>query len=327
MISVVIPNVDGGDMLLDCMHSVISQALDDLEVILVDNFSGDGSPEAVAERYPSVRVIHNKRNIGFAAGCNRGADAARGRYVLFLNNDAELPPGSLARLLQVAEEDPSAAIWQPLVLDHAGSVETGGAAYTRAGFLWYIRESQGGTPYPVFVCVGPCILIRRDVFVKLGGFDESYFAYFEEADFCWRARMSGFQARVVPDVRVVHQVGTTTRRLLKPADVYFLGYRNRLRSILANASAKSLIGTVPFHVAACLGNAAAFLLAGRGRSALAVLRALLWPLLHLREIRRQRISAQSQRLRSDNQVFLPELSVRLSPARSWRLLRGTLRRW
>jgi GT2 family glycosyltransferase len=326
-VSVVVPNLDGGARVVGALDSVFAQSGVEIEAILVDNASTDGSPSDVARAHPSVRILQNEVNTGFAPACNRGAADARGRYLLFLNNDAVLPADALGHLVAVADADPVAAIWQPVIESEAGEAESCGTLMTRAGFLWPLLEARAEDPYPVFTATAACVLVRRDVFESLGGFPAAYFAYFEDADLCWRARMSGWEVRVVPAVRVAHGRGVTTRRIFAPADIYYLGYRNRLRSLLANPSAPTLLYVVPLQLASCLLIAAGFLVAGRPGPAWSVLRALAWPLTHAGEVRRARRRAQSIRTRGDRDVLRRDLLVPLSPRRAKALFTGNLARW
>jgi hypothetical protein len=139
--------------------------------------------------------------------------------------------------------------------------------------------------------------------------------------------MTGWEVRVVPSVRVSHARGATTRRIFSPADIYYLGYRNRLRSLLANPAATTLLSAVPLQVASCLLIAAGFLVAGRPGPAWAVLRALAWPVTNPGEVRRARRRAQSTRTRSDRDVLRPGLRVALTPRRALALFTGNLTRW
>lgn len=328
-VSAIIPNLNGGDMLLESLRSVLDQGETAIECIVVDNGSDDGSPAAAARLHSSVRVMRYDTNLGFAEACNRGASAARGHYLLFLNNDARLPDGSLRRLLDVADGDPEGAVWQPLIAGDADAnkVESAGDLFTWSGFLWHVRRPISKFPYPVFAAIGACLLVRHDAFDELGGFIGSYFAYFEETDLCWRLRLAGYEVRVVPDVTVRHESGTTTRRILRPHEIYFLAYRNRIRSILANSSVASLLRVVPEHLMGCLCTAAGFLSAGRVRPALAVLKALIWPLGNVRAVRRQRNASQHHRKVSDRNLFRADLVTRLTPRRAGELFLGNLKRW
>lgn len=326
-VSVIVPNLDGGVKVLGAVRSVFDQSGPSFEVILVDNGSTDGSPDDVVREFGVVRVLRNAHNTGFAPACNQGASEARARYLLFLNNDAVLPPRAIADLVAAADRDAAAAIWQPLIVSEDGGVESGGTQITRAGFLWPLTDEVGAGPYPVFSATAACMLVRRKVFEALGGFPASYFAYFEDADLCWRARMAGWEVRIVPRIRVPHGRGTTTRRIFEPSQIYYLGYRNRLRSLLANPARGTRLYLVPLQVVSCLLISLGFCAALRFGPAYAVLRALAWPLANVRDVREARRRAQAARSCPDTEVFRRDLMIPLTPRRAWELFSGNLGRW
>jgi GT2 family glycosyltransferase len=306
---------------------VFAQSGLEVEAILVDSGSSDYSPDAVAQLYRTVRLLRYDSNAGFAAACNRGAAGARGRYLLFLNNDAVLPAGAIEHLIAVADADPAAAIWQPLIVSESGAVESGGTLLTRAGFLWSLDDVRSPDPYSVFTATAACVLVRRDVFESLGGFPEAFFAYFEDADLCWRARLAGWEVRVVPGVTVAHGRGVTTRRIFAPSDIYYFGYRNRLRSLLANLGPATLVFVLPLQIASCMLIAAGFLVAGRFGPSWAVIRALAWPVTNAGEVRRARRGVQASRTRPDRDVLRRDLRIPLTPRRALALFAGSLTRW
>ncbi|HYZ92922.1 MAG TPA: glycosyltransferase family 2 protein [Actinomycetota bacterium] len=326
-VSIIIPNLNGGSMLLESLGSAFAQSGPTLETIVVDNGSKDGSPEAVERAFPEARVLAFHENLGFAPACNRGAAAARGRYLLFLNNDAVLPPRAVEMLVAAAEADAEAAMWQPVIVDEAGTVETAGFLATHAGFLWPLRAPPKASPSTVFAVTAACLLVRRSVFEALEGFREPYFAYFEDADLSWRARMAGWEVRVVADVVVSHRHSRTTRSVLGATEPYYLGYRNRFRSILANTSGFTLLRMLPQHIGACALIVCGFILAGRFRAAFAILRGVVWPLTHTSEILRQRRTTQAARGVEDRDVIRAELVTRLTPAKALELFRGNVARW
>src|SRR5688500_7712732 len=128
-VSVVIPTLDAGNMLLECLRHVRPER-SDVEVIVVDNGSTDGSVERAAAELPSLRVVRNAVNRGYATACNQGAAEAKAPFVLFLNNDATLSRDDLDRLLEAASADERTAIWQPVTLGVDGTLESTGDLFT-----------------------------------------------------------------------------------------------------------------------------------------------------------------------------------------------------
>jgi N-acetylglucosaminyl-diphospho-decaprenol L-rhamnosyltransferase len=317
--SIVIPTLDAGDLLVRCLEHVRAERTD-VEVIVVDNASSDGSTDRAAERFPAIRIVRNEINRGYARACNIGAAAAGSPFVLFLNNDALLSREDLDTLLDEARRQDDAAIWQPVTSGPDGSLESAGDRFTWWGILQHLERPPDGST-DVFATVGAALLVRRDVFERLGGFEDSYFAYYEESDLCWRARMAGWEVRVVPAARVMHLGSETTARLFEPHAVRYLAFRNRIRTNLANPSPRTLWRLVPQHALACLAFVVLYALTGRFRSARAVLSALVWPIGNRDVLAEQRRRAQQIRVRSDADVFRRDLIARFGPREIARHLR------
>jgi len=328
LISVVVPTHAGGARLLRCLER-LEPNRPGVELIIIDNASGDGSVARAAEVFPGARIVENRVNEGFARACNQGAAASHGEFVLFLNDDAFIDPPQLETLIHAASEDAAAAVWQPVnVKVDDGQVESAGDAFTWWGFFARIEDRPAGAePRSVFAAKGACLLVRRELFDRLGGFQADYFAYFEESDLCWRARLAGFEVRVVPNVTIEHIGGGTSTRVLSPSEIRYLSFRNRVRTILANSSGVSLWRIVPLHMVGCLCFVVLFVLTGRIRSAAAVIAAVSWPLLHMGETRSQRRRAQALRVLADARVIRRDLVSPITPSLVARHLTQQIFRW
>jgi GT2 family glycosyltransferase len=243
----VVLNWNGREDTLRCLESLKTDPFDALDVVLVDNGSRDGSLDAVAAAFPSVRCVRNSENVGIARGFNQGieqASALGSDYVFFLNNDATLEPGCLRALVAAAEAMPEAAILAPLIveeaLDGGGSPEVWYAGGSFSLFLG-VPEHDGrhatvpapaaraAAPREVTFATGCALLVRRRLFETIGRFDERFFAYAEDADLALRARAAGARIVFVPWARVRHQVGATFRRTTGEASRYRLATANLLR--------------------------------------------------------------------------------------------------
>lgn len=193
-----------------------------LEVILVDNQSEDGSPALVRERFPWVRLIVNDHNAGFAAANNAGIQASSGRFLLFLNTDTLLPPGSLAALLAELDRRPQAGAVGPALVREDSSYQV--SFGSGIGFFAEMRQKFFLNPYyravlrhsrkirSVGWLSGACLLTRREAVGAAGLFDEGFFIYFEDIDLCRRIRSLGFELIYDPAVKVLHYGGATTAR-------------------------------------------------------------------------------------------------------------------
>jgi GT2 family glycosyltransferase len=299
-VSVVILNYNGRTWLGPCLDAVIGQrAAPSFEIVLVDNASTDGSAAFVAERYASVRVVRNDRNLGFAAGNNAGAREARGAWLAFLNNDTVAAPDWLARL-HLSAHDPALSGRFALItsriesLARPGAIDSAGDAYVRAGGAFKrghgAAASDFSTSGEVFGACGAAFMIRKDVFDALGGFDERFFMVYEDVDLSYRARLLGHRCWYAADA-VVRHAGSATLGVGSPAAVYH-GQRNLEWTYVKNTPPGLLLRTLPAHLSYSLAGVAYYVVRGRGMSAV---RGKIAALLTLPAVLRQRRAVQRGR--------------------------------
>jgi GT2 family glycosyltransferase len=332
-VTIVIPNLNGERLLPSCLAALAVPTRHRYEVVLVDNASSDASTDVARQALPRIRVLALASNQGFAGACNRGAEAdSRSRFVLFLNSDVRLTPNCLDDLVDRATSEPEAAIWQPKLLRADGrGWDSAGSYFTRTGFLWHdaFEDAPPGAsenPRDIFAAKGACFLVRREAFEAVGGFDERFFAYFEETDLCWRVQLAGWSVRYLPVCCAYHDVGATTTRYLRAAWVDYLSFRNRIASIVKNAEARTLLAVLPAHLAACLAAALALTARGRWRSGAAILRAVGESGVCSHDLLQRRRRAQMLRTRPDS-AFLPPVTRRMTLVRAFNLLASYLPRW
>lgn len=230
-LSVLIVCFNDADEVLPCLASIYATPPDAaFEVVLVDNASSDGSAGRVRQDYPQVRVIEAGYNAGYAGGNNLAFEHARGKYVLFLNPDTRLSPGTLDVLLKTADELPELGALGPKVLNEDGSLQHScfhsprladvldSVMATRipgyARLFGYMGYSDGDYEREMEVngVSGCCLLAPRELLATVGVFDEEYFIYFEEADLCERIRRHGRRVYYTPETAIVHLGGATTSR-------------------------------------------------------------------------------------------------------------------
>lgn len=229
--SVVIVSFNTRDLLRDCLTALARETDGlDIEILLVDNVSRDGSAEMVALEFPLVKLIRSGVNLGFAAANNRAFSQAIGRYVVLLNSDAFLREGALHRAIRHMEHEPEVGIggaklvgrdgsWQPSarlfpsLLNDFLSLSGLAARYPTSRFFGRFDRTWAD---PAGACdvdwvPGAFSIIRREALEKIGYFDESFFLYYEEVDLCRRFKNHGYKIRYWPDVAVVHFGGESSK--------------------------------------------------------------------------------------------------------------------
>lgn len=237
---IIIVNWNGRRLLETCLPAATAQTYASYEITVVDNGSSDGSAAWVAANYPQVRLLRNDVNTGFCAGNNQAFAATGAPYLALLNNDAAPEPGWLAALVEAMERNPRAGMCAAKVLrwEQRDIIDSCGLAVDRTGTAWDWRSGQrdepteSPAPRPVFGACGSACLYRRAMLDDVGGLDEDFFAYLEDADLAWRARLAGWECLYVPTARVYHRHSATAGHN-SPFKGYHLG-RNKLWMIAQN---------------------------------------------------------------------------------------------
>jgi GT2 family glycosyltransferase len=214
--------------ILSCLNSLFAQAKDmDVQVVVVDNDSHDDTAEAVRMHFPTVNLILNNRNLGFSRAVNQGLKTLEAKYYLLLNPDTIILDDALNKLTQFMSETPKAGICIPKVLNRDGTLQyqcrrgegrpwetfsyfTGLARLfpTDQRFTGYLLNHLDNEKISEVKTVsGSCMMIRREVVEEIGGLDERYFAYQEDADYCIQARQAGWKVFFVPLAEVIHYGG------------------------------------------------------------------------------------------------------------------------
>jgi GT2 family glycosyltransferase len=251
LVSVVIVAYNSGPALLRCLDSLDGDGVDQ-EVIVVNN--GDEGPElADAEAKPSVRVVRPGRNVGFAAGCNLGAEHARGEVLLFLNPDTVVRDGAVGELARtVTDPDVGAAMGRLLLYSDPETLNSRGAVIHIAGLGWSSglgeRADTITEPREITYANGSVLAMRRELFAELGGFTEELFLYHEDLELGWRARMRGRRVMLNPAADVLHDY----EHGRNPEKYYFME-RNRLVFIASAYSGRLLLLLAPVLILAEAG--------------------------------------------------------------------------
>ena len=215
-VAVVIVNYNGERLLPACLAALAAQSLPPDEILVADNGSRDGSLALLRAQHPGIATLELGRNFGFAGGANRGVAATAAPWVCVLNSDATPAPDWLHVLLAAPRGARTWALGSVLVSAATGRIESAGDQYAPEGYAYKLLRDRPldelpGDPYAVFAAPGAAPVFRRDVFEQLGGYEERFFLYYEDVDLAFRAVLRGYHALLVPNARVTHQLGATTR--------------------------------------------------------------------------------------------------------------------
>ena len=245
LVSVIVLNYNGKDILEDCIIAILNSNYPRIEVIVVDNGSADGSHMIVKKYEPRVKLIRSLRNIGYSAGNNLGIQIAKGKYIFLVNNDAIIHPDCIYELVKVASSDTRIGVLGckvyykgTRIIQHAGGKLNLSATYLPHIGVFEEDRGQYDEISDVDYVSGVAMMIRREVMDKIGLLDEFYFAYWEDVDYCFRARKAGFRVVYVPNAIIEHHEGFSWKK--KPLLQRFLFQRNRLLFILKNFQNKEV---------------------------------------------------------------------------------------
>lgn len=219
-VSVIVPNWNGSDFIDRCLRSLYAQTRPAAEIIVVDNGSTDGSKEYVEQVHPTVMLLPQERNLGFAGGVNVGIRAASGDLVALLNNDAEADPDWLHHLVnRMIEAGPDVGtVTSKIVSYDAGRLDSTGDFVDIYGRgvprgRGEVDRGQYDRAVDVFAGSGGASLYRRAMLDGIGLFDEDFFAYYEDVDLGFRAQLAGYRATFEPAAVVRHSMGGTSSKL------------------------------------------------------------------------------------------------------------------
>ncbi len=306
-LSIIVVSWNVRDLLRACLKSVTKslssgrgQTLS-CQVIVVDNDSNDGSVEMLKEAFPEIHVIANDRNLGFTKGNNQGLALSDARYVLLLNPDTEVVGDALGEMVAYMDDHPTAGALGPQLLYPDGQVQSSRrrfpdlrTAYVESTFLqswfaqsgtlerYYVLDRSDDETQAVDWLVGACLLIRRETLEEVGSLDESYFMYSEELDWCYRAKRRGWEVVYLPTAQAIHHVGKSSEQVLPVQHIQFQ---------------RSKVLFFKKHHGRLKGEMLRFFLLASYLWQM-IVEGLKWLVGHKRPLRRQRVAAYWQVLRS-----------------------------
>ena len=245
-VAIVILNWNGKKLLEQFLPSIVRFSSELADIYVADNASTDASVSFVKQHFPSVNIVENAINGGYAKGYNDALQSIQADIYCLINSDVEVTEGWLEPVLKVFETENNTAIIQPKILDFkdkskfeyagagGGFIDLYGYPYCRGRVFNHLETDSGqfDDATKIFWASGACFFIRSEVYDALGGFDEDYFAHQEEIDLCWRTQNEGFEIQYIGTSAVYH-VGGATLQESNPRKT-FLNFRNSLLSIIKN---------------------------------------------------------------------------------------------
>ena len=265
VLSIVIVSWNVREDLRECLQSLLREEgsrleSGEIEIIVVDNASTDGTAEMVNLEFPRVKLLVNSQNLGYTKANNIGINHSRGKYILLLNPDTIVHQGALQALIDCAESHPEAGIIGAKLLNPDGSVQRSARSFPDIG-AGLFRNTFLGRLFPnnpfvrrylladfgydevreVDWVSGAAMLVRRDLIERIGGLDERFWAYCEDVDLCWRTWQAGYKVLFCPNAVITHKVGRSSDQRLVPSLIqhhksmwlfYLKNYRHRYPLIL-----------------------------------------------------------------------------------------------
>lgn len=239
-VAVVILNWNGVKHLREFLPSVLASTWPNLEIIVGDNGSTDGSANFVRQNFPTVKIIQNQQNYGFTGGYNLVLQQVEADYFILLNSDVEVHNGWIEPVIALMESDPLIAAAAPKIksfiqrdhFEHAGAaggfIDNFGYPFCRGRMFYEIEEDRGQYEHSdeVFWASGAAMFVKKECWLIAGGFDERFFAHMEEIDLCWRLKNMGYKVMYCAESEVYH-VGGGTLNTENPFKTY-LNFRNNL---------------------------------------------------------------------------------------------------
>lgn len=283
-IAVVILNWNGAKLLEQFLPSVVAYS-NEANVYVADNASTDASIQVIKEQFPTVKIIQNDANYGFAKGYNVALEHVEEDYYALVNSDIEVTENWLAPVLSIFDTEMEIGIIQPKILDYknkeyfeyagaaGGFIDQLGYPFCRGRIFETIEKDnhQYDDEREIFWASGACFFIRKEIYRRLKGFDDDFFAHQEEIDLCWRAFNLGYKAKYTSK-SIVYHVGGATLNEGNPRKTY-LNFRNSLLMLVKNIPDNQLVGIVFLRLLLDGLAGVQFLIKGKFKHCLAILKA------------------------------------------------------
>jgi GT2 family glycosyltransferase len=298
--AVVILNWNGRRFLEKFLPGVIEHSADVAEIIIADNDSSDDSLEYLGKSHPGLRIIKLEKNFGFAGGYNQALKEIEADYYILLNSDIEVTDNWISPVIGIMQNDTSIAACQPKIrsyndpekFEYAGAaggfIDKYGYPFCQGRLFQSLEKDEGqyNLTREVFWATGACMFVRSDVFSKLGGFDDEFFAHMEEIDFCWRAKNQGYKIMYCPDSTIFHIGGGTLPK--NNSRKTYLNIRNNIIMLFKNLEQERLTRVLTARIILDYIAAMKFLVDGGFKDMIAVLKAHFYFWTNLSRLRKKR---------------------------------------
>jgi GT2 family glycosyltransferase len=298
--AVVILNWNGKKFLEKFLPGVIINSRNSADIIIADNASSDDSIAYLENNHPDIRIIQLGRNHGFAGGYNLALQQIKADYYILLNSDIEVTDNWILPVIELMQADPSVAACQPKIrsynepqkFEYAGAaggfIDKYGYPFCQGRLFQSLEKDEGqyDQAKEIFWATGACMFVRADVFHKLGGFDDDFFAHMEEIDFCWRAKNQGYKIMYCPDSTIFHIGGGTLPK--NNSRKTYLNIRNNIIMLFKNLESDRLVRVLAARIVLDYIAAFKFLVDGGFKDMAAVIKAHFYFWRNLARLRKKR---------------------------------------
>ncbi len=256
MISIIIVNYNGKKRLQKCFDSINNQTYRDFEVIMVDNGSSDDSISYAQSNYPQIKIVKSPNNLGFAWGNNLWVKEAKWEYILLLNNDTLIKENLLEKMINTMIQNPNIWILQPklVYMNHTNKIDNLWWFFTKTWFLYYrwndknINESIYQKAKKVFTVKWACAITRSSIIDKIWLFDDDFWSYYEETDFCHRVINLWYECRYYPNTTCYHFNWWTSNDKFPNEYIQFHNFKNKICSFIKNFDTWTLVKFIPIYI-------------------------------------------------------------------------------
>ncbi len=313
-ISVIVSNYNGKKFLVPCLTSIFKEKSNLYEVVFVDDHSSDGSYEHVKRHFSgkkNLRTLRLKKHKGTGSAINAAAAMSWGKYLFFLNNDIIIKTGWVKQILALFQKYKNVGVAQGKILKMGtNNYDYAGDYLGPFGFL--IERARGAedkgqfdSVTKIFSLKGTTMILRKDVFNKVGRFDEDYIFSIEETDLTWRMWLAGYQMLFFPYITVWHAYGTKAKSINYYVinRIHYLGCRNTITTLLKNLETKNLFIVLPVHIICWIILSIFLLLTLNITRAYFIWKGIGWNLISLPSILKKRNKIQKSRTISDDELF------------------------